>query len=41
MRIQAIQQAAHTGLAGDGAIFVCNVEQAVRIGTGERSTDAT
>ncbi len=37
--IQAIQQSAHTGLAGDGAIFVSSVEQAVRISSGERSTD--
>ena len=37
--IQAIQKAAHTGLSGDGAIFVCNIEQVVRISTGERGLD--
>jgi len=32
-----IQQAAHTGLRGDGRIFVSPVEMSVRISTGERS----
>ncbi len=36
---QAIQQAAHTGLAGDGTIFVSSIEEAIRISSGERSTD--
>jgi nitrogen regulatory protein P-II 1 len=38
--IEAIQQAAHTGRIGDGKIFVTNVEEAIRIRTGERGTDA-
>ncbi|TYO97709.1 nitrogen regulatory protein P-II family [Geothermobacter ehrlichii] len=38
--IGAIQQAAGTGRIGDGKIFVTEVEQAVRIRTGETGTDA-
>jgi nitrogen regulatory protein P-II 1 len=38
--IEAIQQAAHTGRIGDGKIFVLDVEQAVRIRTGDRGADA-
>jgi nitrogen regulatory protein P-II 1 len=38
--IEAIQQAAHTGRIGDGKIFVTNVEEAIRIRTGEKGTDA-
>ncbi len=38
--IEAIQQAAHTGRIGDGKIFVTNVEEAIRIRTGERGKDA-
>lgn len=38
--IDAIREAAHTGLRGDGKIFVSTVEQAVRISTGERGADA-
>jgi nitrogen regulatory protein P-II 1 len=33
--IEAISKAAHTGRIGDGKIFVFNVEQVVRIRTGE------
>ena len=33
--IEAIKSAANTGKIGDGKIFVCSVEQAVRIRTGE------
>ncbi len=33
--IEAIQKSAHTGRIGDGKIFVTNIEQAVRIRTGE------
>jgi len=33
--IEVIQISAHTGRIGDGKIFVTNVEQAVRIRTGE------
>ena len=38
--IEAIVQAAHTGRIGDGKIFVSAIEEAVRIRTGERGTDA-
>ena len=38
--IEAIQKAAHTGRIGDGKIFVTNVEEAIRIRTGERGTEA-
>jgi nitrogen regulatory protein P-II 1 len=38
--VEAIQQAAQTGRIGDGKIFVLPVEEAVRIRTGERGTDA-
>lgn len=38
--VSAIEEKAHTGLRGDGRIFVSPVEQAVRISTGERGSDA-
>ena len=38
--VEAIENAARTGRIGDGKIFVSNVEQAIRIRTGERGTDA-
>ncbi len=38
--ISAIDRAAHTGLRGDGKIYACDVEEAVRIATGERGEDA-
>jgi nitrogen regulatory protein P-II 1 len=38
--VEAIQQAAHTGRIGDGKIFVTNVEEVVRIRTGERGDSA-
>jgi len=38
--VEAIQQAAHTGRIGDGKIFVSNIEEVVRIRTGERGTSA-
>ena len=38
--IEAIQQAAYTGRIGDGKIFVSNVEDAIRVRTGERGVDA-
>jgi nitrogen regulatory protein P-II 1 len=38
--IEAIQQAAHTGRIGDGKIFVTNIDEAIRIRTGERGPDA-
>ncbi|MFY7960392.1 MAG: P-II family nitrogen regulator [Elsteraceae bacterium] len=38
--VEAIQQAAQTGRIGDGKIFVSSIEEAVRIRTGERGSDA-
>ena len=38
--IEAICKAAYTGKIGDGKIFVVNLEQAIRIRTGETGTDA-
>lgn len=36
--VQTIQRAAHTGLAGDGRIFVIPIEKTVKIRTGEQDT---
>ena len=38
--IEAIEQSSKTGNVGDGKIFVSNLEQAVRIRTGETGPDA-
>ena len=38
--VEAITNAARTGRIGDGKIFILNVEQAIRIRTGESGTDA-
>jgi nitrogen regulatory protein P-II 1 len=38
--IEAIQEAAHTGRIGDGKIFVSTIDEAIRIRTGERGTEA-
>jgi nitrogen regulatory protein P-II 1 len=38
--IEAIETAARTGRIGDGKIFVSTVEEAIRIRTGERGSDA-
>ena len=38
--IEAIESAARTGRIGDGKIFVIDVEQAIRIRTGDRGADA-
>jgi len=38
--IEAISKAANTGKIGDGKIFVLNLEQVVRIRTGETGADA-
>lgn len=38
--LDAIEKSAKTGRIGDGKIFVTNVEEAVRIRTGERGKDA-
>ncbi len=40
MVIEAIQQAAGTGKIGDGKIFVTDVDQVIRIRTGEVGVDA-
>jgi len=37
---EAVAEAAYTGNAGDGRIFVLPVEDAVRIRTGDRGPDA-
>ena len=37
---EAIQRAARTDKIGDGKIFVSNIEEAIRIRTGERGPDA-
>ena len=39
--LDAILKAARTGRIGDGKIFVLDVEEAVRIRTGEKGSDAT
>jgi len=38
--VEAIANAARTGRIGDGKIFVSNVEEAIRIRTGERGAEA-
>lgn len=38
--VQAIVEAANTGRIGDGKIFVSEIEEAIRIRTGERGSDA-
>ena len=38
--VDAIRKAAQTGRIGDGKIFVLNVEEAIRIRTGERGPEA-
>ena len=38
--VEAIQRAAKTGRIGDGKIFVSTIDQAVRIRTGDRGSDA-
>ncbi|MEA3050475.1 MAG: nitrogen regulatory protein 1, partial [Sphingomonadales bacterium] len=38
--VEAIANAARTGRIGDGKIFVSTIEEAVRIRTGERGSDA-
>ena len=38
--VEAIQKSAHTNKIGDGKIFVVNVEDAVRIRTGETGSAA-
>ena len=38
--VEAIRRAAQTGRIGDGNIFVSNIEEAIRIRTGESGLDA-
>jgi nitrogen regulatory protein P-II 1 len=38
--VDAIERAAKTGRIGDGKIFVLQVDEVIRIRTGERGTDA-
>lgn len=38
--IESISKAANTGKIGDGKIFVFNIEQSIRIRTGETGDDA-
>lgn len=38
--VSAIERAAHTGLRGDGKIYLLEVAEAVRISTGERGKHA-
>jgi nitrogen regulatory protein P-II 2 len=38
--IEAIQKSAHTGKIGDGKIFVSDIEQVIRIRTGETGESA-
>ncbi len=40
MVVEAIMSASKTGQIGDGKIFVSPLDQAIRIRTGERDTDA-
>ena len=38
--IETIKKAAYSGKIGDGKIFVSNIEQVLRIRTGEKGSDA-
>ncbi len=38
--VSTIETSAHTGLRGDGKIYVCSAENAIRISSGERGEDA-
>ena len=38
--LETIKNAAYSGKIGDGKIFVSNIEQVVRIRTGEKDSDA-
>ena len=38
--VEAITNAARTGQIGDGKIFVCPIDHALRIRTGETDSDA-
>ena len=38
--IDAIQKSAHTGRIGDGKIFISSIDEAIRIRTGEKGSEA-
>ncbi|MEL0105942.1 MAG: P-II family nitrogen regulator [Rhodospirillales bacterium] len=38
--VEAIQQSAQTGRIGDGKIFISTIDDAIRVRTGERGSDA-
>ena len=38
--VEAIQNAAQTGRIGDGKIFISTIDEAIRIRTGEKGSDA-
>ena len=38
--VEAIQKAAYTGRIGDGKIFISNIDEAIRIRTGEKGVEA-
>ncbi len=38
--VEAIKEAAYTGKIGDGKIFISNIEEVVRIRTGEKGKEA-
>ncbi len=38
--VEAVQKAAHTGKIGDGKVFVIDLQQSVRIRTGETGPDS-
>ena len=38
--VKAIQKAAYSGKIGDGKIFISNIDQVIRIRTGEKGSDA-
>ena len=38
--VELIMQTNRTGMIGDGRIFVCPMDDAVRVRTGERGNDA-
>jgi len=38
--VESIKKAAYSGKIGDGKIFVSNIEQVLRIRTGEKDSDA-
>jgi len=38
--VEAIRKAANTGAIGDGKVFILNVDQAIRIRTGESGVEA-